>query len=107
MLSPNEQIAFIILVAICGALAFQGFNRIFKTVKSGAKADRSDNLVGRFASALMDVLLQKPIAKARPIVSLFHSFIFYAFSFYLLVNVQKIYLKGLHFLVISYQNRLV
>ena len=90
MLSPNEKIAFIILVIICGALAFQGFSRIFKTVKSGANADRSDNLIGRFASALMDVLLQKPIAKARPIVSMFHSFIFFGFSFYLLVNVNDI-----------------
>ena len=77
MLSPNEQIAFILLVVVCGALAFQGFNRIFKTVKSGANADRSDNLIGRFITALIDVFLQKPIAKARPIVSMFHSFIFF------------------------------
>ncbi|MBT3937672.1 MAG: (Fe-S)-binding protein, partial [Candidatus Marinimicrobia bacterium] len=90
MLSPNEQITFIILVAICGALAFQGFRRIFKTVKSGASADRSDNLVGRFSSALINVFLQKPIAKARPIVTLFHSFIFFGFSFYLLVNVNDV-----------------
>ena len=76
MLSSNEQIAFILLVVVCGILAFQGFSRIFKTVKSGANTDRSDNLVGRFITALIDVLLQKPITKARPIVSLFHSFIF-------------------------------
>jgi uncharacterized membrane protein (DUF373 family) len=90
MLSPIEQIAFILLVIVCSALAFQGFNRIFKTVKSGAKADRSDNLVGRFITALIDVFLQKPIAKARPIVSMFHSFIFFGFSFYLLVNVNDV-----------------
>jgi len=90
MLSPNEQIAFILLVVVCGRLAFQGFNRIFKTVKSGAKADRSDNLVGRFMNALIDVFLQKPIAKARPIVSMFHSFIFFGFSFYLLVNMNDV-----------------
>jgi hypothetical protein len=34
--------------------------------------------------------LQKSIKNARPIVSLFHSFIFYAFSFYLLVNVNDV-----------------
>ena len=90
MLSPNEQIAFILLVVVCGRLAFQGFNRIFKTVKSGAKADRSDNLFGRFMNALIDVFLQKPIAKARPIVSMFHSFIFFGFSFYLLVNMNDV-----------------
>ena len=90
MLSPNEKIAFILLVLVCGILAFQGFNRIFKTVRSGADADRSDNLIGRFITALFDVFLQKSIKNARPIVSLFHSFIFYAFSFYLLVNVNDV-----------------
>jgi len=91
MLSPNEKIAFILLVLVCGILAFQGFNRIFKTVRSGADADRSDNLIGRFITALFDVFLQKSIKNARPIVSLFHSFIFYAFSFYLLVNVNDVF----------------
>ena len=90
MLSPNEKIAFILLVLVCGILAFQGFNRIFKTVRFGADADRSDNLIGRFITALFDVFLQKSIKNARPIVSLFHSFIFYAFSFYLLVNVNDV-----------------
>jgi Fe-S oxidoreductase len=90
MLSSNEQIAFILLALVCGVLAFQGFNRVFKTVRCGAETDRSDNLIGRFISALFDVFLQKSIKNARPIVSLFHSFIFYAFSFYLLVNVNDI-----------------
>ena len=90
MLSSNEQIAFILLALVCGILAFQGFNRVFKTVRCGADTDRSDNLIGRFISALFDVFLQKSIKNARPIVSLFHSFIFYAFSFYLLVNVNDV-----------------
>ena len=90
MLSPNERIVFILLVVVCGILSFQGFNRIFKTVKAGGNADRSDNLIGRFSTALVDVLLQKPISRARPIAGLFHSFIFYAFSFYLLVNVNDV-----------------
>jgi len=90
MLSPNERIVFILLVVVCGILAFQGFNRVFKTVRCGADADRSDNLIGRFITALFDVFLQKSIKNARPIVSLFHSFIFYAFSFYLLVNVNDV-----------------
>ena len=90
MLSPNERIVFILLVVVCGILSFQGFNRIFKTVKAGGNADRSDNLIGRFSTALVDVLLQRPISRARPIVGLFHSFIFYAFSFYLLVNVNDV-----------------
>ena len=90
MLSANERIIFIILVIVCGILAFNGFSRIFKTVKSGADADRSDNLMGRFITALIDVFLQKPIAKARPLVTMFHSFLFFGFSFYLLVNINDL-----------------
>ena len=76
MLSPSERIVFILLVDVCGIMAVQGFSQIFKTVKSGADSNRSDNLIGRFSTALVDILLQKPISRARPIVGLFHSFIF-------------------------------
>ena len=90
MLSPNERIVFILLVVVCGIMAVQGFSQIFKTVKSGADSNRSDNLISRFSTALVDILLQKPISRARPIVGLFHSFIFFGFSFYLLVNINDI-----------------
>ncbi|MCH7818744.1 MAG: (Fe-S)-binding protein [Candidatus Marinimicrobia bacterium] len=99
MLSSVEQIAFILLTVICMALAYRGFSRIFKIVKSGAEDDRSDRLFGRFAKALIEVGIQKPVFKSRPIVSVFHAFIFFGFSFYLLVNVNDIleaYVDGWH-----------
>ena len=90
MLSSTEQYAFIALVVVCGIIAARGFGRIFKIVRSGQSADRSDNLIGRFVKALIDIGLQKPIFKARPMISFFHAFIFFGFSFYLLVNINDI-----------------
>jgi len=97
MLTPVERIAFVILVLVCGALAAQGFARIVRVVRGGASADRSDRLAGRFIKALLDVGLQRTIFKARPWVSLFHGFIFFGFSFYLLVNINDLleaYVEG-------------
>jgi len=90
MLTPVERILFLILVLICGTLAFQGFRRIFKIVRSGRPAQRTDRLVGRFLKAFWEVGLQKPIFRARPLASLFHAFIFYGFCFYALVNVNDL-----------------
>jgi Fe-S oxidoreductase len=91
MLTTPERIAFILLVLICGALAVTGFRRIFQIVGRGTESSgRTDNLPGRFARALIDIGLQKPIFKVRPWVSLFHAFIFFGFSFYLLVNINDL-----------------
>ena len=90
MLSVPERIAFVVLTVLCGAAASRGFARIAAIVRKGQKADRSDRLVGRFAKALLDIGLQKPIFRARPLVSTLHAFIFFGFSFYLLVNVNDL-----------------
>ncbi len=87
MLSTPERIAFVLLVLVCGAFAYQGFSRMVKIVRRGRGANRTDDLAGRLVKALIDVGLQKPVFKARPWVSVFHAFIFFGFSFYLLVNV--------------------
>ena len=90
MLTAIERLAFVLLVAVCGGYAFVGFRRIVRVVRRGAPAGRADRLVPRFAGALLDVALQRPVFRARPWVSLFHAFIFFGFSFYLLVNVSDL-----------------
>ncbi len=90
MLSTPERLAFLLLVAICGALAAQGFARIVRIVRRGAPAARGDRLAARFAKALLDVGLQRPIFKSRPWVSFFHALVFFGFSFYLLVNANDL-----------------
>ncbi len=97
MLSAPERIAFLLLVVVCGALAYRGFREIFRVVRRGRPAARGDRLVARFVRALVDVGLQRPVFKTRPWVSLFHAFIFFGFSFYLLVNVNDLvegYVEG-------------
>lgn len=46
--------------------------------------------MARFIFALLDVGLQRPLFKARPVVSIFHGFIFFGISFYLLVNIADV-----------------
>jgi Fe-S oxidoreductase len=97
MLTLPERIAFVLLALLCGGLALQGFRRIVRIVARGRAAERSDGLVGRFVKAFVDIALQKPIFKVRPWVSLFHAFVFFGFSFYLLVNISDLleaYLDG-------------
>ncbi len=90
MLSSAERVAFILLVLVCSALAFKGFARMVKIVRRGRAAQRSDNLICRFAEAFIDIALQRPIFKARPVASFFHALIFFGFSFYVLVNVNDL-----------------
>lgn len=90
MLTPVEQIIFIALVLICGALAFHGFSRMLKIVRSGLEVKLHPQLARRLVKAFIDVGLQKPLFRARPLVSVFHAFIFYGFTFYLLVNINDL-----------------
>ncbi|HEX9841113.1 MAG TPA: (Fe-S)-binding protein, partial [bacterium] len=97
MLSVTEQIAFVLLVLLCAAVAARGFARILRVVRSGRPAARSDRLARRIVGTLIDVGLQRPVFKARPLLSVFHAFIFFGFSFYLLVNVNDLleaYVRG-------------
>ena len=50
MLGFGERIAFLLLVIVCGGLAWQGFHRMVTIVRTGKSADRSDGLVGRFVT---------------------------------------------------------
>lgn len=90
MLSVPERVAFLLLVLVCGYLAFQGFRRIVRIVRRGRPAGRFDHLFGRFARMIVDVGLQRPVFKTRPLVSVFHAFTFFGFSFYVLVNVNDL-----------------
>lgn len=90
MLSTVEQILFLALVALCGLVAARGFRRIAVIVRRGAPAPRPERLAARFVRTLLEVALQRPLLKARPVVSVFHAFIFFGFSFYLLVNIADL-----------------
>ncbi|MDH5607721.1 MAG: (Fe-S)-binding protein, partial [Anaerolineae bacterium] len=90
MLSSTERIAFIIMVLVFGGITAYGFARIFNIVRSSRSAPKREKVVPSMIKALVDVGLQKPIFQARPLLSTFHAFIFFGFSYYLLVNVTDV-----------------
>ncbi len=90
MLNSAERLIFTALVLVCGALAARGFAQLVKVVRRGREAERTDGWVGRFTKALLDIGLQRPLFKIRPVASVFHAFIFFGFSFYVLVNANDL-----------------
>ncbi len=88
MLPFGQRIAFLVFALITGALGLQGFYRVYGRIAAG-RADteaRFDRLPRRIWYALITTLTQSRTFRKRPWISFFHSFIFYGFAFYLLVN---------------------
>ena len=88
MLPLNQKILFLIFAAITSGLGLRGFYRLFRRIDAG-RADtdaRVDHLPRRIWYALTTTLSQSRTFRKRPVISFFHSFIFYGFTFYLLVN---------------------
>lgn len=90
MLTPVERFIFITMVIVFGGLTAAGFYGIYKIIRSGRPAPSLKDLPRKFIAALIEVGLQKTIFRARPVLSLFHTFIFFGFSFYFLVNVTDV-----------------
>ena len=88
MLPFAQKIAFLVFAVVTGAIGGWGFYRLYRRIAAGrADADaRWDRLGRRVWYALTTTLLQTRTFRKRPWVSFFHSFIFYGFSFYILVN---------------------
>ena len=88
MLPNAQKIAFLLFAILTGSLGFRGFYRVYRRIRAG-RADTEahfDHLPQRLWYAITTTLTQSRTFRKRPIVSFFHSFIFYGFVFYLLVN---------------------
>src|SRR3989304_1496882 len=90
MLTTSEIIAFSLLVIVSTTLTISGFLGIYSIIRRGRAASRLRNLFPRFAVTLIQVGLQQTVVRSRPILSVFHAFIFFGFSFYFLVNVNDV-----------------
>ena len=88
MLPFAQKIAFLVFAGITGAMGAWEFTRLYQRIAAGrTDADaRWDRLGARVWYALTTTLLQTRTFRKRPWVSFFHSFIFYGFAFYILVN---------------------
>jgi Fe-S oxidoreductase len=88
LLPFDQRIAFAIFALLTLALGVRGFYRLYLRVNQGRRdtESRANHLARRAWYALRTTLTQDRVFRKRPFVSLFHSFIFYAFVLYLLVN---------------------
>lgn len=88
MLPLDHKIAFLVFATLTTALGASGFYRLFLRIRAGRNdtESRFDNFPARTWYALTTTLLQRRTFRKRPVVSLFHSFIFYGFVFYVVVN---------------------
>ncbi|MBV9275807.1 MAG: (Fe-S)-binding protein [Verrucomicrobia bacterium] len=88
MLTLPEKLLFIIFAILSIYLTYIGFSQIIVAVRKGQPEyySRSNRLFERIREAFVRTIGQTPVLKSRPLVGVFHSFIFYGFTFYLLVN---------------------
>ncbi len=88
MLSIPEKVLFLLLALASLYFAYTGFRRVVDVVGRGEKGyyPRFNQLARRFTEAVVRTVSQVTVFRDRPVVSFFHSFIFYGFIFYLLVN---------------------
>src|SRR3712207_3930398 len=90
MLTAVEKILFLIAVTASLYFGAKGFYDVYRAIRRGRPDPRSGNLSERIVRAAWLVLTQQPVLKARPIVSILHSLIFYGFVYYFLVNLVDV-----------------
>ncbi len=89
VLPLSSKILFFVFALVFGTLGVWGFYRLYLRIRRGAPASelRFDVLGARLISALGTTLTQERTFRRRTAISVFHAFIFYGFTYYLLVNV--------------------
>jgi len=89
MLPLPHKIAFLLFAAVTVAIGLRGFYRIYLRIRGGRRDSdlRFDHPWQRTWYAVVTTLTQSRTFRRRPVISFFHSFIFYGFMFYILVNV--------------------
>ncbi len=93
MLTPLEQIAFVLLALLTLGWAARDFARIGRVIMRGQGFDlrmAAARAARNLPSMLVRVGTNQPVFRLRPREGVFHYFIFAAFSFYFLVNLVDI-----------------
>jgi Fe-S oxidoreductase len=88
MLTLPEKVLFTLFAAASIWATYLGISQIVALIRKGQPEYYSrTNLAGeRIREAIVQTITQVTVFRNRPIVGFFHSFIFYGFSFYVLVN---------------------
>ncbi|MAS32651.1 MAG: [Fe-S]-binding protein [Anaerolineaceae bacterium] len=101
MLTPFEQMLFIVLASLAVAATVSAFMDMYRIINRGEGTLHLENLPRRAWNALTIYLTQRTTLKTRRITSLFHLGVVWGFTFYFLVNVGDVlegYLTGYIFL---------
>jgi Fe-S oxidoreductase len=95
VLTPVEKIIFFLMAAVFGGFTAWGFFNIYRIIRRGRPISNSpisnlQSFIPQAIKALLEIGLQIPIFKSRPILTTFHALIFFGFSYYFLVNVNDV-----------------
>ena len=90
MLTTPEMIAFGLLVIASTTITLYGFLGIYAIIRRGRPAPARHKLIPRTIVMLIQVGLQQTILRSRLVLSIFHAFIFFGFSYFFLVNVNDV-----------------
>jgi Fe-S oxidoreductase len=88
MLTVPEKIVFALLAVLSIYYTYLGFRQIVAVIRQGQPEyyPRTNRITERVREAIVQTISQVTVFRNRPIVGFFHGFIFYGFSFYVLVN---------------------
>jgi Fe-S oxidoreductase len=88
MLTIPEKIVFALLAVLSVYATYLGVSQIIAVIRKGQPEyySRTNQVLERVREALVQTITQVTVFQNRPMVGFFHSFIFYGFSFYVLVN---------------------
>jgi Fe-S oxidoreductase len=101
MLTPIEKILFIIAAVLSVYYTWKSFSILIKVINRGKGNLHFDHLFKRIGDGLSVLFLQKTVLVSRPLISLIHSLIAWAFILYFLVNLGDVltgYIGNFHFL---------
>jgi Fe-S oxidoreductase len=90
MLTPVEQMLFILLALLSIGAAYAGFREMAGTVLRGQGRLYLENLPRRVITALTVYLTQNTTMKMRRVTSLFHLAVVWGFTYYFLVNAADV-----------------
>jgi Fe-S oxidoreductase len=92
MLTLPEKALFLILAVISIYYTYRGFRQIIDIIRKGQPEyySRFNRPAERIREALVRTITQITVFRNRPVVGFFHSFIFYGFTFYALVNLADL-----------------
>ena len=93
MLSSYEKIGFVLAVLIFLILSWRSFSIMIQAIRRGHGKLHFDQLGLRVRKSLSSLLLQSTVLTSRPVVSLIHSMVAWAFILYMLVNLGDVLSK--------------